>query len=158
MKEYAGIALRAFVITVVAAGVGAGVNLVSPRAVPWIYQPRTEAVIDGTRVPFTDERKAREFFDDPQTVFLDTRTEEDYRDGHVRGALSLPEPDLETRFPDVEPFLPADTRIILYCTGPDCDMAEKVAAFLLKMGRRNLMIMASGFAAWKAAGFPVEGS
>lgn len=157
MKEYLGIALRAAVITVIAAGIGLAINMVSPRAIPWVYHPRTVVVVGDLRVPFTDEKTARKFFDDSQTVFVDARTEEDYRDGHIRGALSLPEPDLEARFPEVEPFLPANARIIVYCSGPDCDMAEKVAVFLGKMDRTNLMIMNSGFTAWKAAGFPVEG-
>lgn len=157
MKEYLGIALRAAAITVIAAGVGLSVNLVSPRPIPWIYHPRTEAVVGDVRIPFIDEKKARELFDDPATVIVDARSEEDFRDGHIRGAISLPEPELETRFPDVEPFLPSDARIILYCSGPDCDMAEKTAMFLAKLGRSNLMIMTSGYAAWKAAGYPVEG-
>jgi len=156
MKEFLRNALRAAIIASIAVGVGLGVNLVSPRSIPWIYHARTEAVVGDVRIPFIDEKKAREFFDDAATVFLDARTEEDYRDGHVRGAHSLPEPELEARFAEVEPFLPPDARIILYCSGPDCDMAEKVAIFLAKMGRSNLMIMTAGFPAWKAAGYPVE--
>ncbi len=158
MRGLFGICLRAAIIVLAAFLIGIGVNLVSPRSIPWIYRPPTEVVTPELRIPLTDEKKAREFIDDGQTVFVDTREEQDYADGHVRGALSLPEPEKEQRFPEIQHLLSAEGRIILYCSGPDCDMAEKVAKFMGQLGYRNLMIMSSGFPAWKKAGFPVEGT
>ena len=95
--------------------------------------------------------------DDPATVFVDSRKCLDYAKAHVRGALCLPPDDVEQRFPSVEPLVPPESRVILYCYGPECDMAEKVGLFLAELGYKNMMIMSSGFPAWQKAKLPVDG-
>lgn len=77
---------------------------------------------------------------------------------HVKGSVFLSPDDVEEQFPSVEPLLPQDSKIVLYCYGPECDMAERVAAFLAQMGYRNLAVMSAGFPAWHKAGYPVETS
>jgi rhodanese-related sulfurtransferase len=37
--------------------------------------------------------------------------------------------------------MPEDSRLILYCYGPQCDMAEEVAKFLVQLGYKKMMIM-----------------
>ena len=81
----------------------------------------------------------------------------DYAKSHVKGATCLPPDDVEQRFPSVEPLIPSDNRVILYCYGPECDMAEKVGEFLAQMGYKNMLIMSSGFPAWEKANDPVDG-
>lgn len=80
-----------------------------------------------------------------------------FHKGHVRGALSFPALEIEERFPGIETLLPKDERIVLYCAGPECGMAEKVATFLLQRKYKNLYIMNAGFGSWQRAGHPVEG-
>ncbi len=81
----------------------------------------------------------------------------EYAKSHVKGAICLPPDDVEERFPVVEVLIPSDSRIILYCYGPECDMAERVGTFLAQLGYKNMMIMSSGFSAWEKAKFPVDG-
>jgi rhodanese-related sulfurtransferase len=157
MKEAGKIFLGAVIITIVAALIGLGVNLVSPKGVPCIFTPPKELVLAGTKVPIVDEKQAYRFFREGDTKFVDAREEENFDDGHVKGALSLPAPRLEERLPVIESLLPKDGRIVLYCSGPDCRMAEEVGLFLAQLGYKRLYIMAAGLAAWKSAGFPVEG-
>jgi len=158
MTDYAGILLRAVIIVVFASLVGLAVNLFSPKGIPWIYAVPLEVTVAGVKIPFIDEKKARELYDDGETVFLDTREEENYADGHIKGAHSLPAHEKEERFPAIQPLLTEEARIILYCSGPDCEMAETVAQLLVPLGYKNLMIMNRGFPAWKNAGYPVQGS
>jgi len=156
MKGYLSIALRSVVIVVVASLIGLGVNLVSPKAIPWIYARSVELVVDGNTIPLISEANAFEFFADVETVFVDTRDEEDYSRAHIKGAISLPAPSKEQRFESVQPFLPEESRVILYCSGPDCEMAQQVAHFLVPLGYRNVVIMEAGFTAWEKANYPVE--
>jgi hypothetical protein len=45
-------------------------------------------------------------------VVVDTRSEEAYASGHIPGALSIPGPDMATRYNE----LPRDAKIVLYCS------------------------------------------
>ena len=88
---------------------------------------------------------------------MDTRAREEFAKGHVKGALSLPAPEIEERFSVVQSLLPQDSQIVLYCAGPGCDMAEKAASFVVQRGYMHLLVMNTGFRAWQKASYPVEG-
>jgi adenylyltransferase/sulfurtransferase len=83
-------------------------------------------------------------------VLLDIREKEEYREGHLAGALSLPRGFLEIR---VEQTVPDRTRpIVTYCGGGTRSL---LAAKQLKdMGYQHVISMSGGYAAWKAAGYP----
>jgi rhodanese-related sulfurtransferase len=157
MRSYLGIFLRALLIAVAALLVGVGINLVSSKPVPWVYVPPTELEISGLKVPLIDEKTARELMDEEGTIFVDTRHKEDFDKKRVKGAIFLPQDDKEEQFIAVQPLLPEDARLILYCYGPQCDMAEEVARFLSQLGYKQMLIMTAGFKAWEESGFPVEG-
>lgn len=154
---FAGIAMRALLIAMAFASIGLVVNRAADDSVPWVYAPPSEVVLAGVTVPLIDEREAAKFLDHPATVFVDSRKCLDYAKAHVRGALCLPPDDVEQRFPTVEPLIPPESRVILYCYGPECDMAEKVGTFLAELGYKNLMIMRTGFPAWQKAKLPIDG-
>lgn len=156
MRTFASTVIRAAIILVVATSIGIGLNLASSKPLPWIYVPPKELTLAGVKVPLIDEKEARKHLDDPDTVFIDTRSREEYAEGHVRGALLLPDPEKEEQFPTLEPLLADKSRLVLYCHGPECDMAEQVALFLAQLGYKDLAIMAPGFPAWEDAGYPVE--
>ena len=157
MKQLPGIVLRSLLIVFAGAAIGLGVNAVRSTGLPLIYVPKNNLSIAGVKVPLVNEKEAERFLNDPQTVFVDTRKEESYRESHVKSAIFLPADDVEERFMMVQGLIPEDSRIILYCSGPECGMAEKVGQFLVKNGYKNMMIMTAGFHAWEKAGYPVEG-
>ena len=155
MKEFSNTVMKAIGIVIVSSLLGIGINFVSPNGIPWIYIPKTKIVVDDVEIPIITEAKAREHLNDGDTIFLDTREAEEYAEGHVKGALSFPDPEKEDYYKRLESRLPRETRIILYCTGPDCHMAENVAVFLAKLGYTGLMIMSAGLEGWESAGYPV---
>jgi rhodanese-related sulfurtransferase len=85
-------------------------------------------------------------------VILDVRPEEEYRAGHIPGALSVPvealEPALKT--------LPRDREVVAYCRGPYCVFSDEAVAFLRARGYRARRLR-QGLPDWRAAGMPVEG-
>jgi rhodanese-related sulfurtransferase len=157
MKTFAGIAIRALMIGMAFASIGVVANFAGDHHIPWIYAPLREVVLAGVTVQLIDEREAATFLDDPGTVFVDSRNCPDYAKAHVRGAICLTPEDVEHRFPLVEPLIPTESRVVLYCYGPECDMAERVGEFLAKKGYKNMLIMSSGFTAWAKANYPVDG-
>jgi rhodanese-related sulfurtransferase len=148
---------RALAITLAFSSIGMFANLASDTPIPWVYSPPKEITVAGVKVQLIDEREAVKFLNDPETVFIDSRKCDDYAKSHVKGAICLPPDDIEQRFPSIEALMPTEGRFILYCYGPECDMAERVSEFLAQMGHKNLMIMSSGFPAWLKARFPVDG-
>jgi len=84
-----------------------------------------------------------------QWTLLDVREREEYREGHLEGALSLPRGFLEIRVEETVPE--KNTPIIAYCAG---GVRSLMAARTLKeMGYENVMSMTGGYTAWKNAGY-----
>ncbi len=82
-------------------------------------------------------------------VLLDVRESDEWRQGHLEGALPLPRGFLEIK---VESALPnKEAPIIAYCAG---GVRSLLAAKAMKeMGYQNVSSMAGGYAAWKNGGF-----
>ena len=85
-------------------------------------------------------------------ILLDVRESNEYRDGHLDGALSLPRGFLELRVEDAIPDHEAP--IVAYCAGGTRSL---VAGRTLKeMGYKNVISMSGGFNGWKNAGLPFQ--
>ncbi len=138
MKKLTQLFTRAIIIALTLVAVGVLANVAADDPVPWAYVPPKEIALNGVKISLIDEIEAVRFLGDPKTVFVDSRDFKDYARSHVKGAVCLPPDGVEQRFPTVEPLIPIESRIILYCHGPECDMAEKVAAFLSQMGYGKL--------------------
>jgi len=83
-------------------------------------------------------------------VLLDVREKEEFREGHLNGALSIPRGFLEIQ---VEEKIPdKDTPIIAYCAGGTRSLLA--ARHLGEMGYANVISMIGGYSAWKGAGYP----
>jgi rhodanese-related sulfurtransferase/predicted transcriptional regulator len=67
-----------------------------------------------------------------EVVVVDVRPVEEYRAGHLPGALSIPLKDLEARLPQ----LPRDREIVAYCRGTYCLMALQAVEILRQHGYR----------------------
>jgi len=86
-----------------------------------------------------------------EVTILDVRPEDEYRSGHIPGAISIPPQELERRMAD----LPRDREVIAYCRGPYCVYAADAVEALRKAGLRARRLE-EGLPDWKARGFPVE--
>ena len=86
-----------------------------------------------------------------EVVILDTRPTQEYRAGHIPGALSVPVDALKERLRR----LPKNKEYVAYCRGPYCVYADRAVELLTASGRRARRLK-EGFPEWKAAGFPVE--
>jgi adenylyltransferase/sulfurtransferase len=81
-------------------------------------------------------------------TLLDVREREEYREGHLAGAISLPRGFLEIRVEESVPDKSAP--IIAYCAG---GVRSLIAARTLKeMGYENVVSMSGGYTAWKNGG------
>ena len=85
-------------------------------------------------------------------VLVDTREDNEFAVGHVKGAVHLSrgiiERDIETKYPD------KDAPLVLYCGGGY--RSALVAENLGKMGYTNAISLDGGWKALKESGLPLE--
>jgi len=81
---------------------------------------------------------------------LDVRPPEEYRAGHIPGAVSIPLKELEAQLST----LPRDREIVAYCRGPYCVLAVEAVKLLRAQGFQAVRLE-DGVPEWRAGGLPV---
>jgi rhodanese-related sulfurtransferase len=84
-------------------------------------------------------------------VVIDVRPSEEFRAGHIPGALSIPLTELESRLSE----LPREQDIVAYCRGPYCVLAVQAVEMLVSKGYRALRLE-DGVLDWRARGYELE--
>lgn len=84
-------------------------------------------------------------------TLLDVRPEDEFKLGHLPGALSVPLEELDKHLAE----LPKDQEIVAYCRGPYCVLSFEAVATLRKQGY-TVRRLEDGYPEWKAAGLQVE--
>ena len=82
---------------------------------------------------------------------LDVRPADEYRTGHIPGALSVPLGHLK----NLLSRLPKDQEIVAYCRGPYCVLAIQAVEMLRERGFEAIRLE-DGIQDWRAMGLPVE--
>jgi rhodanese-related sulfurtransferase/DNA-binding transcriptional ArsR family regulator len=86
-----------------------------------------------------------------EVTVIDVRPSEEYRAGHLPGALSFPVTDLKRRLAE----LPKRREIVAYCRGPYCVFAVDAVKILRVHGFKAARLE-DGIPEWRARGLPVE--
>ena len=86
-------------------------------------------------------------------VLIDVREPDEYRQGHLPGAINMPRGLLEFQLSSQPALEPRDLRVVLYCK--TSGRAALAACALHDMGYLNVQSITGGFDAWAAAGKPV---
>jgi molybdopterin/thiamine biosynthesis adenylyltransferase/rhodanese-related sulfurtransferase len=98
-----------------------------------------------------EDVKARLDTGKPVTV-LDVREREEYRQGYIPGAVSMPRGFLEMRVEEAVPDKSAP--VVAYCQGGTRSLLA--GRILKELGYENVVSMRGGFGAWKNQGLPVK--
>jgi rhodanese-related sulfurtransferase len=85
-----------------------------------------------------------------EVVVLDVRPAEEYRAGHVPGALSIPIRELKRRLSE----LPKSQEIVAYCRGPYCVFSDQAVELLRAEGFQAVRLD-EGILDWRARGLRV---
>ncbi|MGC4176123.1 rhodanese-like domain-containing protein [Demequina sp.] len=89
---------------------------------------------------------------EPGVVLVDTRSLEAWEQGHARGAVHIPKPDMPSRIPAE---FAADTQFVVYCWGPGCNGATRAGLIISELGYA-VKEMIGGFEYWAREGLPVD--
>ena len=110
-----------------------------------------------------DLAQARRFFNDPRRglraiVFVDARSEENFKLGHIPGALQFDPYHPEVGLPTVLAACKAAELVVVYCTGAECEDSELGAILLHDAGipSSKLYVFVGGITEWTENKFPVE--
>ena len=110
-----------------------------------------------------DSREAMQLFHDPQyalelIVFIDARDDRHYSEGHIPGAYQFDRYYPEKHLPAVLPACLNATKIVVYCSGGNCEDSEFAALTLKDAGTllERISVYAGGMTEWAAKGLPIE--
>lgn len=100
--------------------------------------------------------EARKFCESRSAIFMDARSLEDYREGHILRARNLPMKDVDEHFDSAMAGINLEETIIVYCDGEECSLSEELAKELFFRGYENVKVLVNGWSRWVEAGLPTE--
>jgi rhodanese-related sulfurtransferase len=125
----------------------------------WLQAKKDRAAGNGPEtphnvIPLIRLAEAEALWHEPTTVFVDVRSSTDYEFGHITGAINLPEPEFEQRFPDLKPRLERARVIVVYCKSVDCGASLWATLRLRNEGLMQAKIYPAGWNEWDNHGLP----
>ncbi len=98
--------------------------------------------------------EAEGLFQERSSIFIDSRTEDAYNEGHIVGAVNIPYEKFNELFPDI--IFPLEQTFVVYCDGTECKSSTAVAKLLYERGFHNIKIFFGGWTEWIAHDLPVS--
>lgn len=150
------------IILVAAALIGFTFNLLRPDGLALLsneWGTRSPSLPDA-EVKVLPMKRAIEEYEAGRALFLDSRSQEDYSAGHIRGAINLPDHHFEESIDRVIDQIEQYETLITYCDGEDCALAASLAEKLNQLGFEKVFYIINGWTRWREMGLPVtaEGS
>ncbi|GIV85111.1 MAG: hypothetical protein KatS3mg052_2118 [Candidatus Roseilinea sp.] len=104
----------------------------------------------GTGTTISPHRYKAEFVDaqKPHTL-VDVRTAEEFKSGHIPGAINIDVQTLARRLDDI----PRDRAVVLYCRSGN---RSSYAAHILQRAGYAEVYDLGGIGDWRAAGYPIR--
>jgi len=86
-------------------------------------------------------------------VLIDSRSQQEYQEAHIQGAISLPLNTLEKDAAVLN--LGKSSKLIFYCNGIKCGKSGKSALIARSLGYNDISIYADGIPVWEEKGYPL---
>lgn len=125
-------------------------QLLARRLLAEVDQVARQYVEDRDGLEPVTLRELRRLVRHGEVTLLDVRPGDEFRAGHIPGAVSIPVRNLRRRLRE----LPRRREIIAYCRGPYCGFAVEAVTLLRKHGFRARRAE-EGWPAWRDAGHAV---
>jgi rhodanese-related sulfurtransferase len=140
-------------------------NLLSPKGIalvgqwdesPEVIAPNLKRHVFSGELEIKHIEIAKQIYDSGKAVFVDARSLENFKNGHIKGAQFLPLDEFDNLIKAFREKYPADTFIVTYCSGRTCDDSHRLEQLLFDNGYVNVSVFIDGYNGWKAEGFPIE--
>jgi rhodanese-related sulfurtransferase len=142
-----------------------GVNYFSPNGIALVGQwDLSQGVVSAVgkndvvkdELEIGDITHAKSLYDTGNVLFVDARSFEDFNDGHINGAVSLPVGRYDEQIDGFLELYDLDRPIITYCSGRTCEDSHHLARLLMERGYMNISVMIDGFPGWETEGYPID--
>lgn len=90
------------------------------------------------------------------TLFIDSRSADDYAAGHIQGAVNLPDHEFDSFIDEFLSKTVPETEIVTYCDGPHCSLCEDLAGKLFMAGFGHIFYIKNGLTLWREGGHPLQ--
>ncbi len=97
----------------------------------------------------------KQLYDAGAVLVVDAREADEYAEGHIVGALSLPYNDALAEPERMQRMGEAGRPIVVYCSGGACEASMDLARLMIENGRKRVLVYEGGFPEWQRAGYPV---
>jgi rhodanese-related sulfurtransferase len=128
----------------------------SPLPLIGNWSPEARLTSPSGRQMAVSLNEAKILHQSKNAVFMDARPVEEFTQGHIQGAISLPWHDVEQQVMNVIADMKNDAVIITYCDGESCNLSKDLALFLENLGFTNVRVLVNGWTVWRDAGLIVE--
>jgi len=91
---------------------------------------------------------------DKGVTLVDARDPEDYEQGHLPNAISIPAADVQSDAPQL--LQSKNEKIITYCGGGACPKSQEAADALRELGYTNVSEYSGGMQEWQGAGGQID--
>ena len=107
-------------------------------------------------ITFISLPEAEELFASKKAVFIDSRPEADYLEGHILGALNIPFEQNKDKEALVKLGLLPDKSLVVYCDGSACQSSVELAKTLAAYDFKSIKVFFGGWVEWIQAELPVS--
>jgi rhodanese-related sulfurtransferase len=101
-------------------------------------------------------------------LYVDTRTDAEYKSGHVPGSVLVPYGEKSAKEADFDPSHDKfdlaklgpdrDAPLVFACNGPECWKSYKASTAAVKAGYRKVHWFRGGFPEWRSSGLKFDGA
>ncbi len=141
---------QALVIFALSAALGIVANLARPTPVPMDDRPAYELQ------PQVPALRGYKLLSNGESLFVDARPVEFFRQSHILNAVSLPLQSPETEIRKQIPLPHPYKQIIVYCEDETCGAADSMARRLKRLGYDKVAVLLGGWRAWTEQDLPTE--
>jgi rhodanese-related sulfurtransferase len=129
----------------------------------WLRSERASATVApqsvaATMIPLLRTADAHALWKQDTTLFVDVRSAGEFADGHIAGAISLPDEEFEERFPALKLRFERARAIVVYCKSEDCGKSLWTAIRLRHEGLTQTRIYPAGWYDWRRHDLPANSS
>jgi rhodanese-related sulfurtransferase len=102
-----------------------------------------------------DDAVAR--YQNPDIVFVDARSVDDYEYGRIARSINIPYDYMDEHWEEVLNSLDRTKHYVVYCSGSECEVSLHLGRYMQDLGFENLEIFFGGWAEWEKQNLPIEG-
>jgi len=136
-------------------GLGANTSLIK-KFFNGEYQYGFFSLEEYSSIVFITLGEAEELFATGSALFIDSRAVEDFKEGHIFGAVNIPFVEKKKKEElNMEPY-PLEGIYVVYCDANECQSSVELAKLLHEKGFLDIRVFFGGWEEWVREGLPVS--